>query len=281
MAVLGGATLHDWKTQNHFFGFFQNSSAALVRIHWRNFLGLGNSLRSRSHSGVSEVCPDSCAWNGPLRHGAAFFSRDAFLCSGKLLEIQETALVAASSYKTRTDPELVSLCLNGDALAWETLMVRYRRLIYSIPTRFGFRSADSADVFQVVCLKLIEHLHEVKDESKLSGWLSTTTSRYCLHLLTLRQRESASADDIEEPPDPAKNLEEIRIETEEQQAIRDCVDELPERCRSLIDMLYFDMRSPSYQEISQSTGMPVASIGPNRARCLEKLKKILQRRGIT
>ena len=65
------------------------------------------------------------------------------------------------------------------------------------------------------------------------------------------------------------------------QAIRDCVDELSERCRALIDMLYFDARSPSYQEISQMMGMPVASIGPNRARCLEKLKKILQRRGVT
>jgi len=189
--------------------------------------------------------------------------------------------VAATSYKAHTDPELVALCLNGDALAWETLIVRYRRLIYSIPTRFGFRAADSADVFQAVCLKLIEHLHEVKDESKLSGWLSTTTTRYCLHVVTLKQRESASDEDIEEPPDPAKNLEEIRIETEEQQAIRDCVDELSERCRALIDMLYFDARSPSYQAISQMTGMPVASIGPNRARCLEKLKKILQRRGIT
>jgi DNA-directed RNA polymerase specialized sigma24 family protein len=45
-------------------------------------------------------------------------------------------------------------------------------------------------------------------------------------------------------------------------------------------MLYFDVRSLSYQEISQEIGMPVASIGPNRARCLEKLKKILAQRCI-
>ena len=189
--------------------------------------------------------------------------------------------MAASSYKTRTDPELVSLCLNGDALAWETLIVRYRRLIYSIPTRFGFRAADSADVFQAVCLKLIEHLHEVKDENKLSAWLGTITTRQCLSVMSARYREAATADDdFEDPVDPAKNLEEIRILTEQQQAVRDCVQELPGRCRSLIEMLYFDVRSLSYHEISQEIGMPVASIGPNRARCLEKLKKILQQRRI-
>jgi RNA polymerase sigma factor (sigma-70 family) len=197
------------------------------------------------------------------------------------LESQEIPLVASSIYNKRTDPELVALCLNGDALAWEALIMRYRRFIYSIPVRFGFRSADSADVFQTVCLKLIEHLHEVKDESKLSAWLATVTTRQCLSAMAARHREAATADEeFDDPPDPAKNLEEIRILTEQQQAIRDCVEDLPPRCRSLLQMLYLDPRSLTYQEISHAIGMPVASMGPNRARCLEKLKKILHHRGI-
>jgi RNA polymerase sigma factor (sigma-70 family) len=189
--------------------------------------------------------------------------------------------VAVSPYSKHTDPELVGMCLNGDARAWEALIMRYRRFIYSIPVKFGFRTPDAADVFQTVCLKLIEHLHEVKDENKLSAWLATITTRQCLSVMSGRHRESATADEeFEDPADPAKNLEEIRILTEQQQAIRDCVEELPARCRSLIEMLYFDVRSLSYQEISQELGMPVPSIGPNRARCLEKLKKILHQRRI-
>ena len=189
--------------------------------------------------------------------------------------------MAVSSYTSRTDPELVSLCLNGDAGAWEALVKRYRRFIYSIPVKFGFRTADAADVFQTVCLKLIEHLHEVKDENKLSAWLATITTRQCISLMSSRNREAATSDDeFEERLDPERTTEEVRIFTEQQQSIRECVQDLPQRCRSLIDMLYFDARSLSYQEISQSIGMPVASIGPNRARCLEKLKKIIQQRGI-
>jgi len=54
------------------------------------------------------------------------------------------------------------------------------------------------------------------------------------------------------------------------------VDELPERCQELIRLLYFDSAEPTYAEVSHRLGMPVASIGPTRARCLEKLRKFLQ-----
>ena len=188
--------------------------------------------------------------------------------------------MTALKYKTFSDPELVALCLKGDAQAWEALIVRYRRLIYSVPVRFSFSYADASDVFQAVCLKLIEHLHELKDETKVSAWLITTTTRQCIHLKSLRYRETGVDDDFEEPPDPTENLESIRIQTEEQQAVREAVEQLPERCRNLLDMLYFDARSLSYEDISEKLDIPVPSIGPTRARCLEKLKTLLRRRGI-
>jgi len=189
--------------------------------------------------------------------------------------------VSATNYKSHSDPELISMCLKGDALAWETLILRYRRLIYSVPVRFAFEEADAADVFQAVCLKLLEHLHEVKDERKISGWLATTTTRQCLHMKSLKHRETGSDDNkLEEAPDPSLNLEEFRIVIEQQQAVREAVEELTGRCRTLIEMLYFDSRSPSYDQVGADIGIPVASIGPTRARCLEKLRTILRRRGV-
>jgi RNA polymerase sigma factor (sigma-70 family) len=196
------------------------------------------------------------------------------------LESQENQVVTSAKYKTYTDSELVSLCLKGDSHAWEGLITRYRRLIYSIPVRFSFTPADASDVFQSVCLKLIEHLHELKDETKVSAWLITTTTRQCIHFRGQKFRETGTEQDLEEPPDPTENLEELRVQIEEQQQVREAVEQLQDRCRQLVDLLYFDSRSPTYEEVSQILGMPVASIGPTRARCLEKLKTILRRRGI-
>ena len=73
------------------------------------------------------------------------------------------------SYKELSDPELISRCLAGDSLAWEALIMRYRRLIFSIPNRFGFSPSDCSDVFQTVCVKLIEHLADLRDDAKVSA----------------------------------------------------------------------------------------------------------------
>src|SRR5262245_55157801 len=104
--------------------------------------------------------------------------------------------------------------------------------------------------------------------------------RQCLHVKSLKIRETQGEDTLEEQADPSHNLEDLKILTEQEQTIREAVDELAPRCRSLISMLYFDTKSPSYEEISEKMEMPVASIGPTRARCLDKLKTILRRRGI-
>ena len=186
----------------------------------------------------------------------------------------------ASTYKSFGDPELIARCLKGDDLAWETLILRYRRLIYSIPVKFNFTSADASDVFQSVCLKLIEHLHELKDETKVSSWLITTTTRQCIHVRFQRTRESPGGDDFEEPAATDANVEEIQIQAQSQQVVRDAVERLPERCRRLLEMLYFETANPSYEEIAKTMNMPVASIGPTRARCLEKLRTVFRRKGI-
>jgi len=189
--------------------------------------------------------------------------------------------VSRAAYRKRTDPELVEMCLLGDVLAWETLLRRYKRFIYSIPIKFGFSNSDSSDVFQFTCLKLLEHLPEVKDDRKIGKWLATTASRQCLAIRLLQQQDSAGADqEVEEPLDPAGTLEEIHLLAEKHQTLREAVEDLPERCRQMIEMLYLDKSQPTYVEIAERLNIPVPSIGPNRARCLDKLRMIVRQRGI-
>ena len=51
---------------------------------------------------------------------------------------------------------------------------------------------------------------------------------------------------------------------------------LPTRDQALLRLLAVDP-SPSYQEISAALGMPIGSIGPTRARALERLRRELSR----
>ena len=188
-----------------------------------------------------------------------------------------------SNFAERDDSGLIAACLRGDAAAWQALIVRYQRLIYSIPLKARLSQDDAADIFQSVCLKLYEKLSTLREHHKITSWLITTTTRECWRMSARRRREIApvsdSNDDSEgsnEIPDPRLLADEQRQALQEQQLVRDAVGALPERCKELVTMLFYKKDELSYADIARQMDMPVASIGPTRARCLEKLKKLLE-----
>jgi RNA polymerase sigma factor (sigma-70 family) len=183
------------------------------------------------------------------------------------------------------DRALVAACVEGDHSAWEALITRYQRLIYSIPIKARFSQDDAADIFQSVCLKLYQKLSTIRDSERLSSWLITTTTRECWRLSARNRRESApgvSVDDDDslqrEIPATGPLADEQREILEQQHEVRRAVDALPERCRDLLTMLFYQKDELSYADIAGRMRMPVPSVGPTRARCLEKLKKLLEGR---
>ncbi|MBI2865649.1 MAG: sigma-70 family RNA polymerase sigma factor [Chloroflexi bacterium] len=177
---------------------------------------------------------------------------------------------------------MIAECLAGDEQAWKNLVEKYNRLIYSIPFRYGLPDSEAADIFQSVCLKLLENLPKLRDSSKLSSWLITTTSRECwgvIRRLATISRGHDYADDEErhgEQLDPSPLPEETILELEEQQTMAHAFRLLPERCQHLLWYLYYDKTGLSYAEIGRRLGIPEGSVGPSRARCLGKLRALLE-----
>jgi len=196
------------------------------------------------------------------------------------------ATEAAADLTDRDDRALIAACLEGDQSAWEALITRYRRLIYSIPIKSRLSQDDAADVFQTVCVKLYEKLATIRDSEKISSWLITTTSRECWRLSARNRRESlpsGSGDDdegspLKEIPATGPLADEQRETLEQQHQVRQAVETLPDRCRELITMLFYQKDELSYVDIASRMRMPVPSVGPTRARCLEKLRKLLEGR---
>ena len=169
-----------------------------------------------------------------------------------------------------SDRELIDSCLQGDQNAWTELIHRYQRLIYSVARKLCPQPEDVGDVFQRVCLDLFQSLKSLRNDRTLPAWLITVTKRRAYAVLRAT-RENIPIEDYLAEANP-------QVEAVEQEFLLErAVDELPERCQSLLRLLYFDPQSPSYEVVSSRLGMPVASIGPTRARCLEKLRKLLQK----
>jgi len=168
---------------------------------------------------------------------------------------------------------LVIRARNGDQLAWDVLVGRYAPLIWSLCRRYRLDAADTGDVGQNVWLQLVNQLDKIRDPAALPGWLATTTRRECQRLLNRTHAPHAvvhalDADNI--PDDQATTLEHV-LAAERHAALREAFTHLPPRDQQLIALLIEDPPVP-YAEISARLGIPVGSIGPNRRRCLDKLR---------
>ena len=183
---------------------------------------------------------------------------------------------------TATDAELIAACRNGDEAAWETLVQRYQRLVYAIPRRSGMDDDQVTEVFQRTFVKLVEHLDRIAQPERLAAWLTTTAKR---ETWRYSKRERATVglpglgedeDDEIELPDHAPLPGETLIQLQQQHAIRTALAALDERCRRLLALLYYREDTPAYTDIANQLGTSEGSIGPTRARCLEKMRKLLK-----
>jgi RNA polymerase sigma factor (sigma-70 family) len=180
------------------------------------------------------------------------------------------------------DSELVEACIKGNnGQAWEVLLVRYQRLIYSIPLRYGLPEHDANDIFQNVSVILWENLKNIRDRSRLGPWLVITTRRECWRMLRHRKQEGTFSDtpELDENLPGGERSEDIFLVMERQSQVRAAIGNLQSPCQDLLTLLFYADPRPAYSEISKSLNLPEGSIGPTRLRCLDKLMKILEDMG--
>jgi len=180
------------------------------------------------------------------------------------------------------DTRLVRECLSGEEEAWCALISKYKNLIFSIPMKYGFSSDESTDIFQAVCLDLLSKLPKLRKVKALPKWIMQITAHKCFHRKQRDRRTEVSDpnDKQFEKSTPAR-AEEILREAEDEQGLRQAMSELTPRCRQLVHMLFYDEPARPYQEIAETLGIAVGSIGFIRQRCLERLRKRLLEEGFS
>lgn len=188
-----------------------------------------------------------------------------------------TAVTAprTASLGSWTDPQLIKACLRDDPQAWNELVDRYGRLVYSIPRRYGLSDADCDDVFQDVFTIVYRKLDTIRQRPRLSAWLIRTTHRECLRTGRRSGRYVELEQTSVDQDDPAADQV---LAWEQQQLVRQALRQLGPPCQQLLTALFSGRGSagqPDYQMIADQLGIKRGSIGPTRARCFKKLRRIL------
>ncbi|MDJ0496794.1 MAG: sigma-70 family RNA polymerase sigma factor [Acidimicrobiia bacterium] len=171
--------------------------------------------------------------------------------------------------------ELLAAAENGSQEAWDALVDRYGRLVWSVVRGFRFDSATAADVSQTVWLRLVEHCGRIRDPERLPSWLATTARNEAIRATRRLARAVPTEFSVEVADDAAPPLDERLLEDEQLSTVLAAFEQMAPKCQDLLRLLCTDPPL-DYEAISGILDMPIGSIGPTRSRCLERLRRHLE-----
>jgi RNA polymerase sigma factor (sigma-70 family) len=196
-----------------------------------------------------------------------------------MMPIVETPPSHGEPERSWSDEVLLTQCLQGNEQAWGALVDKYRNLVYSVPVKYRMPPEDAADVFQAVWTDLFSELPRLRSAGALRSWLITVAGHKCYQWKRQQGIRNRGAEPGAEPTDPQATFVEWRQEVEREQMLRDAIDELPERCREMVSLLFYQQPPLPYKEVADRLGLAEGSIGFIRGRCLKKLRTALENMG--
>lgn len=169
---------------------------------------------------------------------------------------------------------LVRAAAAGEVAAWDRLVDGFAGMVWSVARSVGLDHADAADVSQTTWLRLAEHLHRLQDPDRVGGWLATTARREAVRIAQRADRVRPVPSGLDGVDERVEDAEAQLISAESDTALWLAFESLGGPCRSLLRALIADPPL-SYGDISELLDMPVGSIGPRRARCLQTLRRLV------
>jgi RNA polymerase sigma factor (sigma-70 family) len=162
-------------------------------------------------------------------------------------------------------------------VAWERLLDRYERLVFSVPRRYGLSREDAADITQFTFTILVQSMDMLPEDSNLGAWLASVARRHTWRLLNRKRREEAGehGSSSQDAPLLSSSISEDLEHWELREWLNHGLSFVSKTCRELLYALYLEPEQPSYAEVAARLGIAVGSVGPTRIRCLKRLRQIL------
>jgi RNA polymerase sigma factor (sigma-70 family) len=189
------------------------------------------------------------------------------------------------SDKARGDLQLVEKAKLGSEKAFATLMNRYRDSIYFMLLKMVNNPSDAEDLTIEAFGKAFSNLELYTPKFAFSTWLFKIATNNCVDFIRKKQVSPTPLDHLQDSmenvtmliqsdlPDP----EESMINLQKIAALKDIVNQLKPRYKSLIELRYF--KEYSYEEISSELKLPIGTVKAQLFRAKTLLYNILIKTG--
>lgn len=170
----------------------------------------------------------------------------------------------------------------GDAAAFEELVVRYQGQVYNLCLRMTADAEDAADLTQEAFVKVWKSLDTFQFDAAFSTWLYRLASNCCLDFLRSKKRRptvSLTMETEEEDEqtldvsDDAPTPEEAAISKEERETLRLAMQSIDAEQRQILTLRV--VNDLSYSDIARVLGIREGTVKSRLSRARESLRKKL------
>jgi RNA polymerase sigma-70 factor, ECF subfamily len=172
---------------------------------------------------------------------------------------------------------LLERAISGDVSAFEQIILRYERRVFSLAWRLLGRPEDAQDASQEVFLRAFRYLHRFDRHRPFEPWLMKMTVNVCHDLSKKRHAQPQGVinpDVLRAAGDPHHELH-----TEQQRTILyKALQELPEKERAAIVLR--DIEGLSTAEVAEILGSSEATVRSQISSARLKIKKAVKRGGV-
>ncbi len=175
-----------------------------------------------------------------------------------------------------TDEEIVGHVQSGDTRSFTDLVERHQDAVFGMALRFTRCRTDAEDMAQEAFLKAFRSLPGFRGEAKFSTWLYRITYNLCVDWLRRKKRPGGAspAEDPGDATDRRVDLEGGLILADERERVRRAVEELEEKYRGVVVLLYY--QKMSYEQIGAVLGLPVKTVETRLYRARRMLREKLE-----
>jgi RNA polymerase sigma-70 factor (ECF subfamily) len=186
------------------------------------------------------------------------------------------------------DRDLIQSARRGDFSAFEALVAKYERRLFSLAFRIVGRRHDAEEVVQQTFLSVVEHLEEFREESTFYTWVTRIATNHALALLrrnkvrsTLPLRDDRSSESYGDLPHPEyiaqwrETPEDIAARRETQALLNEALDELDEKYR--VVFVLRDVEGLSTNETAEALGITPSNVKVRLLRARLMLREKLTR----
>jgi RNA polymerase sigma-70 factor (ECF subfamily) len=186
------------------------------------------------------------------------------------------------SEKAQHDFMLVQKARSGDQKAYAELLGRYRDAIYFMLLKMVNNPSDAEDLTIEAFGKAFKNIGQYTPNFAFSTWLFKIATNNCIDFIRKKRAATISLDQSNDDPDTTTvtiqsdtmDPEAHMINSQKVKLLREVVNKLKPRYRTLVELRYF--KEYSYEEIAQELDLPIGTVKAQLFRARELLFNILK-----